>query len=68
MQIVPIVITGKITNIEEDQIEVNTFGENDIIYVDFAYKGIPEDLPISNIIIRDEPEESNGSKKRTKHK
>ena len=60
---VPTIITGKITNIEEDQIEVTTYGENDVIYIDFAYKGIPEDLPIKSIIIREEPEDLSTKKK-----
>ena len=33
---VPTIITGKITNIEEDQIEVTTYGENDVIYIDLS--------------------------------
>jgi len=49
------IITGEITNLEEDQIEVRTVPEMDIIYIDFEYKGIPEDIPIKSIIIRDKP-------------
>ena len=51
---VPAVITGKITNLEEDQIEITMYenGE-DKIYIDFAYKGIPKDIPIDKIIIRE---------------
>ena len=60
---IPIIITGKITNLEEDQIEVTTYGENDVIYIDFAYKGIPEDIPIKSIIIRDKPEDISTEKK-----
>ena len=62
----PVTITGKITNLEEDMIEVelindgNDINESDdkkeIIYIDFAWKGIPEDIPIEKIIIRPAPE------------
>ena len=41
---VPAIITGEITNLEEDMIEVKTYPENSIIYINFDYKGIPEDL------------------------
>jgi hypothetical protein len=46
---VPTIITGKITNLEEDMIEIKLWPSNDIIYIDFAYQGIPEDLPIIKI-------------------
>jgi hypothetical protein len=49
------IITGEITNLDEDQIEVTTVPEMDIIYIDFEYKGIPEDIPIKSIVIRDKP-------------
>ena len=50
----PIIITGEITNLEEDMIEIKTV-DNDILYINFDYKGIPEDLPIDNIEIREKP-------------
>ena len=52
----PIIITGEITNLEEDMIEVKTV-DNDVLYINFDYKGIPEDLPIENIEIREKPSE-----------
>lgn len=52
----PVTITGLITNIEEDMIEIKTYPDNDVIYLDFAYKGLPEDIPIEKIIIRTPPE------------
>ncbi len=52
---VPIVITGKITNLDKDQIEI-TLLDNQVIYIDFGYKGIPKNLPIEEINIREEPE------------
>ena len=53
----PTIITGIITNLEEDMIEIKTYPDNEIIYIDFAYKGIPEDIPIKIISIREKPEE-----------
>lgn len=50
----PAIITGEITNLENDMIEIRTI-DNDILYLNFDYKGIPEDLPISMIEIRDKP-------------
>ena len=53
---IPMLLTGKITNVEEDMIEVQTYPDDNIIYINFDYKGIPEDLPIESIQIRDAPE------------
>ena len=53
------IITGEITNLEEDQIEVRTIPENDTIYIDFEYKGIPEHIPIEKIVIRKPPASMN---------
>ena len=52
---IPFIITGLITNLEEDSIEIQTYPQNDKIYIDFAYKGIPENLPIEKIVIRSQP-------------
>jgi hypothetical protein len=54
--VVPLVITGEITNLEEDMIEIKTYPDNSVIYINFDYKGIPEDIPIENIEIRTKPE------------
>jgi hypothetical protein len=51
---VPMVITGEITNLEGDMIEIKTYPSNDIIYLNFDYKGIPLNLPIELIEIREE--------------
>ena len=51
----PAIFTGEITNLEEDMIEVQTYPEKETIYIDFGYKGIPKDLPIKSIEIRDPP-------------
>jgi hypothetical protein len=50
----PVIITGEITNLENDMIEL-TMVDGDVIYINFDYKGIPEDLPIESIEIRDKP-------------
>ena len=50
----PVIITGEITNLENDMIEVKTIDE-DMIYINFDYKGLPENLPIEMIEIRDRP-------------
>lgn len=51
----PTIITGEIMNLEEDMIEITTFPDLEVIYIDFAYKGIPEDLPLEQIAIRAKP-------------
>ena len=48
-------ITGQIVDIEKDSIEVQVVDEENPIYIDFAYKGIPEDLPIESIELIEEP-------------
>ena len=52
---VPMIITGEITNLEEDMIEITLYPKKDMIYIDFAYKGIPKELDIDKINIRDKP-------------
>ena len=60
---IPAIITGEITNLEQDMIEVRTYPEKETIYINFDYKGIPEDIPIESITIRDKPEEPKDSHK-----
>ena len=43
---IPEVVNGEITNLEEDCIEITTYPNKDIIYIDFQYKGIPLNLPL----------------------
>ena len=50
----PAVITGEITNLEEDMIELRT-NDGDTIYINFKYQGIPENLPIETFEIRPAP-------------
>lgn len=60
----PIIITGKITDLEEDSIEIKTYPENETIYINFDYKGIPLELPIISIVIRNPPEKSQDALKK----
>uniref|UniRef100_A0A6C0HYS7 Uncharacterized protein n=1 Tax=viral metagenome TaxID=1070528 RepID=A0A6C0HYS7_9ZZZZ len=48
-------VTAEITDLEEDQIELTLYPSLKIIYIDFAYRGIPEDIPIEKFVIRDKP-------------
>jgi hypothetical protein len=50
----PFIINGIITNIEEDMLELTIEDSEEIIYIDFAYSGIPEHLNIEKIIVRNE--------------
>ena len=50
---VPHVLTGEIITKEDDMIEVRTYPTDELVYIDFAYQGIPEDLPIERIEVRD---------------
>ena len=52
----PIIIIGEITNLEQDMIEIRSI-DGDVLYINFDFKGLPEDLPIENIEIREKPEE-----------
>jgi hypothetical protein len=53
----PTILTGRIVNTENDSIEMELWNESkDHIFIDFAYKGIPKDLPIEEIVLRDAPE------------
>ena len=52
---VPAVLTGEIVGLEEDMIEIEIYPDKRKIFIDFAYKGIPLDLPISQITIRESP-------------
>jgi hypothetical protein len=56
---IPTVITGEITNLDEDQIEITTIPQLDAIYIDFEYKGLPEHIPIREIVIRQKPDKFN---------
>jgi hypothetical protein len=49
------VIVAQIVHLEEDMIELSTFPERDVLYIDFAYKGIPKELPLKHLCICNEP-------------
>ena len=51
---VPYILNGKITNIEEDMIEITSIPNNDVFYIDFAYSGIPLNLNIEKIVINED--------------
>ena len=52
---IPRIISGEITNLEEDMIEIINYPELITFYIDFAYQGIPHDIPIEKINIRKKP-------------
>ena len=52
----PAIITGEITNLEEDMIEVTAYPSSRVIYIPFNYRGIPQDIPIERFEIRRKPE------------
>ena len=43
---IPAILTGEITNLEQDMIEIKTYPDKEIIYINFDYKGIPLNIPI----------------------
>ena len=49
------IITAKITDLQEDMIELDTYPDNQKLYINFEFKGIPEDLPIQSITIINPP-------------
>ena len=49
------ILTGQITNLEEDMIEVTSYPENEVYYIDFEYQGLPKNIPIQKIAIREKP-------------
>lgn len=50
----PAVITGEITDLDEDMIEIKTT-DGDVFFINFAYQGIPENIPIETFEIRPPP-------------
>jgi hypothetical protein len=54
---VHVTITGEITDIQEDQIQITTYPDMKVIYVNFDYKGIPKHIPFEKIVIREKPVE-----------
>ena len=64
---VPLIITGQITDLEEDMIEVKTM-DDETIYINFEYHGIPEDLPIQAFEIRQPPEQKRAEMEKVEEK
>lgn len=54
---VPSIVVCEITNLEEDMIEITTYPDNKVKYINFNYKGIPENLPITLFEFREKPEQ-----------
>jgi hypothetical protein len=52
---IPTVITGEITNLEDDMIEITTYPGIEVLYLDFAFKGVPKHIPLDQLIIRAKP-------------
>lgn len=50
----PAILTALITNLENDMIEIKTM-DDELLYINFDYKGIPKDLPIELIEVREKP-------------
>ena len=52
---IPQTINGEITDLENDQIQITTWPEKKLLWIDFEYKGIPENIPIVSIIPIEKP-------------
>jgi hypothetical protein len=52
---IPTIVTAKITKLEEDMIEMESYPGKKILFLDFAYKGIPLNIPLTQICIRNQP-------------
>jgi hypothetical protein len=48
-------VMGQITKLEEDMIEIKVYPDNEIIYINFDYKGIPLDIGIAEIKLTNAP-------------
>jgi len=51
----PVIFTGEITEIQDDQMEVTLYPSLEVIYIDFEYKGLPDDKSIEKIVLRQKP-------------
>ena len=56
-------IMGIISDHEEDSIEIQSYPNDELIYIDFGYMGLPKDLNIDRIVIKDNPPEKIKKKK-----
>ena len=49
------IVIAQITYLEEDMIELTTYPEKEVLYIDFAYKGIPKNIPLKQICFCNPP-------------
>ena len=49
--------TARISNIENDMLELTSYPDMNVLYIDFKYQGIPLDLPIDKIELREPPQQ-----------
>lgn len=47
--------TGRISNIENDMMEITIYPEVEVIFIDFKYQGIPKEIPIKHIEVIEPP-------------
>ena len=50
-----VIVTGLITHLVEDMIQITSFPEDEVLYIDFGYKGIPKNIPLKKICTRQQP-------------
>ena len=50
-----VIVTGLITLLVEDMIQIMSFPEEEVLYIDFGYKGIPKNIPLKKICTRQKP-------------
>jgi hypothetical protein len=52
---IPQIVNGEITDLENDEIQVTTWPEKQMLWINFDYKGIPPHIPILSILPIDKP-------------
>ena len=50
-----VIVTGLITHLVEDMIQIMSFPEEEVLYIDFGYKGIPKNIPLKKVCTRQKP-------------
>ena len=53
----PTVITGQVSNVINDMIELTTFPDMETVYIDFQYQGVPRHIPLERVERRDPPKQ-----------
>lgn len=48
-------ITAKIVSVQEDLVEFMSWPDSQLFFIDFAYKGIPKNIPLQQICFTEEP-------------